>query len=147
MRITYKEILSLVLLVAVIGAYALFQTKPWQAGASVAVGSQYQSTTTPAVAARTNLCPARVGMASSTTGVLGTINVMGAGTGELLVLDATTTDNTLRVPAATSSLVLAQYATGVGTTSQVFDVEFERGLLIDYTTGVASTSISYRCEG
>ena len=143
--------LSFVLLLGMMfaTAYILMQ-KPWQAGASVRVGDQYQSTTTPAVADRTNLCPARSGMASTTTGVLGSVNVLLTGAGELAIYDATTTDNNLRVSAATSSLVLAGFPPSPTAGSYHFDVEFKRGLLVDYTTtgtGVASTTISYRCEG
>lgn len=114
-------------------------------GAVDAGGNAYQSTTTPTVADRTNLCPAGFN-ASSTTGMLGTVNAFSGGTGELMILDATTSDVTLRTGnMSTTTLILAHYQTGFGTTTQTFDVAFSRGLFIDYTSGVASTSISYRC--
>ena|SRR3990167_8924707 len=148
MKLTYREYIGIALILAVIGVLGVLWQKPWQVVGSVAVGNQYQSTTTPQVADGTNLCPARSGMASSTTGILGTVNVLGTGTGELLILDATTTDVTRRIGnIATSSLILAWYPVGFGTTTNEFDIEFKRGLLIDYTTGVATSTISYRCEG
>jgi len=117
---------------------------------SVSVGNQYQATTTPQVADATNLCPARIGMASSTTGVLGSVNVTVAGTGALTLYDATTTNASLRGNIATSSLILADFTTTSAVGSYHFDVEFKNGLLVDYTTagtGVPTTTISYRCEG
>lgn len=118
---------------------------------SVSVGDQYQSTTTPAVATGTNLCPARVGMASSTTGVLGAVNVLASGAGVLVIYDATTTNANLRsADQATTSIRMATFAASPTAGSYHFDIGFKRGLLVDYTTtgtGVSSTTISYRCEG
>ena len=132
----------------------LLVQRPWQVGASVTVGNQYQSTTTPTVADQTNLCP-KFGsnpnnVGSSTTGILGSVNVQLTGTGNLSIYDATTSDVTLRAPAATSSLLLADFPISPTAGSYHYDIEFKRGLLIDYNntgTGVASTTISYRCEG
>jgi len=151
MTLNYKNILSLAILLVVIGMLSIIWQKPWQVGASVAVGNQYQATTTPQVADRSNLCPARLGMASSTTGVLGAVNITTTGAGELVIYDATTTNSALRTgAAATSSLILASFQASPTVGSYHFDIEFKNGLLIDYTTtgtGVASTTISYRCEG
>ena len=152
LKITYKEYLSIALILAVIGVLGVLFQKPWQVGASVEVGSQYQSTTTPQVADRTNLCPAISGngRASSTTGILGSVNVLLTGQGSLTIYDATTTNAALRAEQATSSLIVADFPASPTAGSYHFDVEFKRGLLVDYTTtgtGVASTTISYRCEG
>ena|SRR3990167_5209080 len=106
---------------------------------SVAVGNQYQSTTTPQVADRTILC--------SGTGILGSVNILGYGTGELGIFDATTTNVLTRTGNfATSSIILAWYPV-TATSSIHFDIEFKRGLLIDYGTSVGTSTISYRCEG
>lgn len=118
---------------------------------SVTVGNGYQSTTTPTVADRTNLCPAGF-TASSTVGVLGSVVIMGENTGELIIYDATTTDNTKRVSAATSSLVLAQVpqikgVTATTTGTFTFDSIFTRGLLVDHTgNNTPTTTITYRCN-
>lgn len=139
--------LSVVVVLLIIGN---FQYETRQVFSGVSVGSQYQSTTTPTVADQVNLCPARAGMASSTTGILGSVNVVKSGAGELTIYDATTTNASLRNNVATSSLILVDFGTSPTAGSYQLDIEFERGLLIDYTTtgtGVSSTTISYRCEG
>lgn len=146
--LNYKTILSVAVLLVVIGVFSIIWQKPWDLGASVRVGDQYQSTTTPQVADRTNLCPARLGAASSTTGVLGAVNVLGYNTGDILLLDATTTNVSLRTNnAATSTIILAWFPGGTATSSVHFDIEFKNGLLVDYGTNPATTTISYRCEG
>ncbi|MEK7180130.1 MAG: hypothetical protein AAB706_01530 [Patescibacteria group bacterium] len=149
MTLNYKNILALAILLTVIGVFSIIWQNPWQVNASVRVGDQYQATTTPQVADGANLCPARLGMASSTTGVLGSVNFLNANTGTLTIYDATTTDNTLRVSAATSSLILAEFPTSPTEGSYHFDIEFQRGLLIDYsnTNTVGTSTISYRCGG
>lgn len=146
LRLSYKEYLSIALILAIIGILGVLWQRPWQAIGSVEVGNQYQSTTTPAVADRTNLCPARTGMASSTTGVLGSVNITGYGVGELMLVDATTSIATSRAIAATSSLMLAHFPV-TGTSTVHFDIGFKYGLFVDYTTGVGTSTITYRCEG
>ena len=148
MTLNYKNILAVAVLIAVIGVFSIIWQQPRLSGANVRVGDQLQSTTTPQVATGTNLCPARVGMASSTTGMLGSVHILSGGTGQLLVLDATTTDVTKRTGnLATSSIILAWYHATTATSSYPFNAEFKRGLLVDYTTTVGTTTITYRCEG
>lgn len=141
----YKYILSVAVLIAVLAISALLLQKPQESFGSVEVGAEYQSTTTPAVATGTNLCPARSGYASSTTGALGSVNVLIAGTGRLRIVDATTTNATLRATAATSSLLLADFPSATAG-SYHFDVTFKNGLLIDTSANVPTTTISYRCQ-
>ena|SRR3990167_3041602 len=147
----YKTILSLAFFVAILGAFVIVSKNPMQIGASVRVGDQYQSTTTPQLADRANICPAvyRVGMASSTTGVLGSVNILNANTSPFTIYDATTTDTTLRGNTSTSSLILAEFPASPTEGSYHFDIEFKRGLLVDYdaTATVSTSTISYRCEG
>ena len=146
MKLTYKEYLSIALILAIIGVLGVLFQRPWQSFGSVEVGNQYLSTTTPTVADRTNLCPARTGMASSTTGVLGSVSITGYGAGELMLVDATTSIATSRAITATSSLMLAHFPV-TGTTTVHFDTEFKYGLFVDYTSGVGTSTITYRCEG
>ena len=147
-KILASAVISAVFVMAILFAFSIKQERAFS---SVTVGNQYKSTSTPAVADATNLCPARIGMASSTTGVLGSINITTSGAGTLTLYDATTTNNNFRVSAATSSLILVDFPNASPTVgSYHLDVEFKRGLLVDYTTtgtGVSSTTISYRCEG
>lgn len=148
--------ITLALIIAMMfGTLMILIQRPWQAGASVAVGNYYQSTTTPTVADLTNLCPARaVGQASSTTGVLGSIVLTGPNIGNFQIYDATTTVAASRsADQATSTLLLADIpavvlgdATSTGMT-YTFDIEFKRGLLIDKVGSTATATISYRCEG
>ena len=148
MNKTLTIILALVVAVA-IGATAVILQVPQRVMGSVFVGQQYQSTTTPQVADMTNVCPGRFGISSSTTGILGSVNVMISGGGEIVIYDATTTNSALRTPMATSSMILALIPASATVGSYHFDVAFSRGLLIDTTgtgTGVSSTTISYRCE-
>lgn len=115
--------------------------------ASVQVGHQYQATTTPQVLAGTNMCPARVGMASSTTGSLGSVVITKSGTGPLTVYDATTTNITLRNNVATTSLIIASFPSSPDAGTYTFDAEFKRGLLIDFTgTTVSTSTVTYRCQ-
>lgn len=154
MKTLSKIIISAVVALAIVVGFLFAQewkkeqVKPL---GSVEVGQAYQSTTTPAVATATNLCPARVGMASSTTGVLGNVNIVTSGGGSLAIYDATTTDATQRdAGQATTSIRLVTFPASATVGSYQFDVKFKRGLLIDYTTtgtGVSSSTISYRCEG
>lgn len=147
---TYKNIIAVaVLLIAVTFAMLVVQ-EPNNVRGSVGVGNQYQSTSTPGVADMHNLCPARPGMASSTTGVLGSVNVLEANTSAFTIYDATTTDILKRhASQATSSIILAQFPASPTEASYHFDVEFKRGLLIDYAAAatVSTTTISYRCDG
>jgi hypothetical protein len=143
-------IIGLTALVLALGSYvAGLQDKVIPTFGSVGIGEQYQSTTTPAVPDETNLCRARVGTASSTTGILGSVNITTSGAGTLAIYDATTTNASLRAAIATTSMQLATFQASPTVGSYHFDVKFERGLLVDYTTtgtGVSSTTISYRCE-
>ena len=150
----YKNILAFAFLLVAIGAFTIITQRPWQVGASVRVGDQYQSTTTPTAVDLTNLCPARVGMASSTTGVLGSIVLTGPNIGSLHIYDATTSNETLRTGAtATSSLLLgeipARLEGNATSTAQTytFDIEFNNGLLVDKVGLVPTSTITYRCEG
>lgn len=155
MKLTYREILSVAVLAIVVGVISLLMNNPFKALGSVPAGggNAYLSTTTPGVLDLINLCPARIGVASSTTGVLGSVVVTGPNVGNLQIYDATTTDNTKRVSAATSSLLLADIpsvVTGNATssaTTYTFDVEFKRGLVVDKVGVAPTTTITYRCEG
>ncbi len=145
MKLTYKEIIAIALLLAVIGGVSFISQQPRQAYGNVSPEDTLTSTTVPQVANRTNLCPAGFA-ASSTTGTLGSVHILSGGTGRITFYDATTTDVTLRSGAmATSTIYLADYPIGVGTTSNALNISFKRGLLVEYTTGIASTTVTYRC--
>lgn len=150
MTLNYKTISAVAFLILALGLYSLFATQPWKAGA-VEFGGASTSTTTPGVADETNLCPQRQFAASSTTGMLTSVNVTEGGGGYIAIYDATTSNATLRAAAATSSLLLVYIPASPTESSYTFDggVQFNRGLYIDYATtgtGVSSSTIGYQCQ-
>ena len=148
MTLDYKNILAVALLIAVIGVFSVIWQNPSVSFGNVRVGDQLQSSTTPQVADLRNLCPARDSN-SPVTGILGSVHILGSGTGQLALYDATTSDITKRTGnVSTTSLILAWYPNITATSSNAFNVEFKNGLLVDYTGTVTATStITYRCEG
>src|SRR3990167_4728756 len=111
-----------------------------KAQGSVALGNEYQSTTTPQAADEAVLCTGN--------GTLNSIITHSLITGQIGLFDATTSDVTKRgggIPDATSSIIVAWLPNGTGTTTKTFDNIFRDGLLLDYTTSAASSTITYRC--
>ena len=145
LKITYKEIISVAILLLVIGVVSVMMQQPWKVFGEVAVGDATTATTTLALADNTNLCPQGNKVASSTTGTLDFVNIHGTGTGLLQILDATTSVATSRAVAATNTLIIADFATGIATSSWKYGVEFKNGLFIHFTSGMATTTIGYRC--
>lgn len=153
-RLTYKEYLAIALILAVIGVVSVLMQKPGPVEGSVNVGQAYQSTTTPSLANLSNLCPPRAGSGRS-TGILGSVVLTGANLGNFQLIDASTSDlvtgNSTR--AATTTLLIADFPTAVAgvatTTGQTFtfDAEFKNGLLINKVGNIATTTITYRCQG
>lgn len=136
----YKNILAVAFLVAVIGVFSLLQSKPWQVYGNVGVEDVLESTTTPQVADLAVLC---VG-----PGMLGSVHALTTGTGGLTLHDATTSNATYRIggkKVATSTTYLADFKAGFGTTTNNFNTRFNYGLLVDYGTGVPTSTITYRC--
>lgn len=106
--------------------------------ASTIIGGEYQSTITrrmPAGTAITNLTVLKSG-----AGTLGSVVITGAGTGVLTLYDATST--VTNTEWATTTLATFPASTAAGT--YTFDVIFRKGLLIDYSGTVGTTTITYR---
>jgi len=143
----YKNILLVALLVFIfITIFFLIQQEPRVATGNVDPFSVLDSTTTPQVADLANLCSDTTGRPIS--GVFGSVHVLTSGTGSMVFYDATTTNVNLRTGnRATSTLILAEYREGFATTSNAFNSRFNHGLLIDYSAGVATSTITYRCGG
>ena len=159
MTLTRNKIITIAVVAVLFITFSIFaivSQRPAQSLGSVEVGSQYLSTTTPAVADLANICPfplAAAGgakYASSTTGVLGNVNILRSGGGILAIYDATTTNVALRsADQSTSTITLAYFGESPTAGTYQFDIGFKRGLLIDYSSagaGISSTTISYRCE-
>lgn len=92
------------------------------------------STTTPNVADLTVLC--------SGPAVLDAVHVLSGGTGSMAFINASSTTHT---DFATSTAVKVWYPVGFGTTTNQFGIQFDRGIVIDTTAGVATSTITYTC--
>lgn len=147
MTLTKKAIVSFLIAGAVFIGFMMgmiyFQDARDAIG-SVAVGNEYQATTTDATwsgATATGNCKvdSEGGMASSK--VLGSIIVVSTSNADIYVYDATTTtahsNHATTTIAAFPNVVAGTYT---------FDVKLRRGLCVIVTTteGVASTTITYR---
>ena len=134
----YKNILSVCLLIVIVGVLSLLQQRPWQVLGNISAGEAMVGTTTPALANNTVLC--------ASGGVIGSVDVVGAGTGALWLYDATTTNINLRLGNKSSTTIHKyQLPIGYATSTRALNMEFTTGLIVTYTTGVASTTITYRC--
>ena len=144
-----KNLFGLAVIISLIFLTAMFIVSQNQkAFGEVNPADVTTATSTPQLVDMTNLCPQVNPLAaSSTTGTLDFITINAPLVGDLLIMDATTTNSALRLPpAATSSKVLLWLPSGYGTSTTIkMGVEFKRGLLVDYGT-TASTTIGYRCE-
>jgi hypothetical protein len=92
------------------------------------------ATTTPNVADLTVLC--------SGPAVLDAVHVLSGGTGNMAFIDASSTTHT---DFATSTAIKVWYPVGFGTTTNQFGIQFNRGIIIDTTTGVATSTVTYSC--
>lgn len=78
-------------------------------------------------------------------GAFGSFIISTAGTGRLILYDATTTQSTLRTIQATSSLpIVATIEPSQAVGDYVYDVVFNGGLLIDYVGTQGTSTITYR---
>lgn len=144
---TFNLAICLAIVAMLISIGGIIWNKVPKTVGNVRVGDQLLSTTTPQLANLTNLCPARDGT-SPATGMLGSVHVLGTGTGQLVFIDATTSDVTKRTGnLATTSIILAWYPNITSTSSIAFNLGFKRGLLVNYTGTIPATStITYRCD-
>lgn len=141
-----KLITILLALVALLGGGAYVATNT-QLGSS-GVADAYLATTTPQVADTANLCVRPTGQTLSSTGVLGTVNILKANTSAFTIYDATTTNSNLRLGnAATSTLILAEFPGTPTPGSYPFNVQTKYGILIDYATAatVSTSTITFLC--
>ncbi len=138
---TYTKVLWSIAIVSTLLLGYLYTNRSSNVLGNIAPTAEYTlSTTTPQVADRTVLC----GGSTRNVGSVGTVNILSM-TGELALFDATTTDVTQRTGAlATSSIIIAWFPAGSGTSTVPLDIAFKNGLLVDYA-GVGTTTITYRC--
>lgn len=112
--------------------------------ASVAYGNDYIATTTAASAAygsQTGDVLLKTGYGS-----IGSVVITGANTGVVNILNATTTNISLRTGnTATSSIVLATFPASAAAGTYTLDAVFTAGLLVDLNGGnMPTTTITYR---
>ena len=140
-------IVSSVLVIATIFALSINKR---QALGNISPGDQLRYVSVKQLTDGTNLCPntnyQTTGYASSTTGTLGSVHMLSLSPGDLAVYDATTTNINLRSSdQATTSIIIAWFPAGTGTSTYAFNAQFNRGLLVDYTATVGTSTLTYRC--
>lgn len=104
-------------------------------------GNDYQGTTTDDTWVTTSPKVLKVG-----GGALAQVTITTAGTGSLLLVDATTTDVSKRTGnTATSTITLANFGITTTVGTYTFDRTFNRGLIVVWVgTNNASSTITYR---
>lgn len=130
-------IAGLVILAGSLAAY--MNALPMLTVGSVSVSNEYNSTTTGESAEIVVPATLRV-----RAGVLGSVTVTGAATGDILLYDATTTDNTLRRDTATSSILVAHIPNDAAAGTYVFDIFTVNGLLLDVVGIQPTSTITFR---
>jgi hypothetical protein len=79
------------------------------------------------------------------SGTLGSVVITGAAAGTFEIYDATTTNASLRTITATSSLrKLASFPANAAAGTYVFDVNFNQGMIVAFTSTQGTTTITYR---
>ena len=153
-RLTYKEYLSIALILSIVGAISLFMNKPWQSFGSVVVGNEYSATSTGVQtsfpnyrnAMRSNFVP---GYATVTPGVLGSVVITTPGASRFCLYDATSTATNADAsygPVGTTTIACFGASAPAGT--YTFDAAVRKGVLVEYlsadTVGWASSTITWR---
>ena len=79
---------------------------------------------------------------SASAGTLGSVVITGLNTGNFCFYDATSTVTN----AAWATSTLACFPTNAPAGTYTFDVNFQKGLLIDWTTNLATSTITWRAR-
>ena len=166
MRLTYKEYLSIAVLLCVVGVFSILWQRPWQTYGSVVVGNEYTATSTDTQAkfanysvlqsptAKAQMSPAGSRVATSAPTVLGTIIITKPGTSPMCFYDATSTRT--NAENATSTMWIACWpgtaqnsATSTVGTYGPYDISLKHGILVEFFGSPtadtrASTTITFR---
>ena len=110
---------------------------------SVSVTSEYTATTTGEIAAL-DRNESDAFLLSPRFGVLGSVTILGTGTGELKIYDATTTDNDLRASIGTSSILQIHIPPSLAVGTYVFDALFTTGIVVEEIGAVPTSTILFR---
>lgn len=134
-----KYFLSVLVLLVVAVGFSTLNTAPSEILGSVSRGESYLSIVT-ATGLTSNKDLLKLG-----SGVLGSVVITGAAAGTFELYDATTTNASLRTITATSSLKrLASFPTNAAAGTYVFDVSYNQGLIVAFTSTQGTTTITYR---
>jgi len=86
-----------------------------------------------------------LGLVKTGGGMLGSVVVTGYNTGRFALYNATTSDVNRRTGnKATSTILIADFPLGTGTTTYPFDVNFTDGLLISGSGNLPTSTITYK---
>ena len=128
-------LLSLAIIVAL-----LYVFKPENdALASVQIANEYRATTTATFLGWT---AGTAKVLNDVPGGLGSVVITGANTGTFELYDATTTNALLRTNQATTTL--ATFPTNAAAGTYTFDIVYKYGLIVQFTTNVPTTTITFR---
>lgn len=141
-KITLKSIryVAGVFALLIVGLIITLQIEqPKEAIGSVVEGQEYQATTTRAFdgTALTNLT-----VLKNRAGSLARVTITGAGAGQMVFYDATTTDATARTNTATTTIANFPASAAAGTYD--FDAVFNYGLIYEVIGDTATSSIMWR---
>jgi hypothetical protein len=106
---------------------------------SVAVASEYNASSTKDHVGNTI---ADLDVLVEGQGTLGSVVITGANAGTFVLYDATSTMTNTEWATTT----LATFPTNAATGTYTFDVIFQKGLLLDYVTGMATSTITWRAR-
>lgn len=108
---------------------------------STPIGGEYQATTTGAGSSIT----AAVNVVKETSGTLGSVVFTTPTVGIVEIYNATTSNVNLRTGnTASSSILIAHFPAGTGTSTVTFDTAFSKGLLMVFKGTVSSSTVTYR---
>lgn len=133
---------SIVVILAAITltAFLIFENAQTVVGSvDTDVGGYYSTSTRvyPTGAALTNLT-----VLKSSSGILGSVVITGAGAGTLNLYDATTTNKNLRTRAATTTLLSIPASAEAGT--YTFDIIFNDGLIYEISGTAPTSTITWK---
>lgn len=130
-------LLTSILALMFLAAMLLMRPAP-EVSASVTRFAEYNATTTRA--ANTGTAMANLQVIQAGPGTLGSIVITGAGTGTINLYDGTSTVTNTQWATTTLAVIPASMAAGTYT----FDVTFQKGLLIEISGSIATSTITYR---
>lgn len=137
--------IGIVALVVIWGIFVLSRidfSRDQGAFGSVSETSEYFSTTTTPVFSGSFTNPR---ILKTGTGALGSVIITGAGAGVITLVDATTTNASLRSAGqATTSITLAEIPLSAAAGTYTFDVVFKRGLILTVTGTAPTSTVTWR---